>query len=204
LSRPVNRGTPGGWRRLAVTGKVGSGVSARRRRLSILPRHAQSITCKYSFAPSSACAMLLCTSGLQRPIALKAFRNASSRTIVASRKSFCNAVTAEPSWCFIRHAGPRPSRPSQATRISLQSFSKNSFRSLHSYSRLTNRAFIALGSNMGDRVAMIEQACKEMEASGLVKILQTSSLYETKAMYVLDQDNFVNGACEVSRNPLGP
>jgi 2-amino-4-hydroxy-6-hydroxymethyldihydropteridine diphosphokinase/dihydropteroate synthase len=75
---------------------------------------------------------------------------------------------------------------------------------LHSYSRLTNRAFIALGSNMGDRVAMIEQACKEMEASGLVKILQTSSLYETKAMYVLDQDNFVNGACEVSRNPLGP
>jgi 2-amino-4-hydroxy-6-hydroxymethyldihydropteridine diphosphokinase/dihydropteroate synthase len=53
---------------------------------------------------------------------------------------------------------------------------------------------------MGDRVAMIEQACKEMEATGLVKIIQTSSLYETKAMYVLDQDNFVNGACEVSRN----
>jgi 2-amino-4-hydroxy-6-hydroxymethyldihydropteridine diphosphokinase/dihydropteroate synthase len=53
---------------------------------------------------------------------------------------------------------------------------------------------------MGDRVAMIEQACKEMEATGQVKILQTSSLYETKAMYVLDQDNFVNGACEVRRN----
>ncbi|KAH5237908.1 hypothetical protein HBI42_163910 [Parastagonospora nodorum] len=51
---------------------------------------------------------------------------------------------------------------------------------------------------MGDRVAMIEQACKEMEATGLVKILQTSSLYETKAMYVLDQDNFVNGACEIA------
>jgi 2-amino-4-hydroxy-6-hydroxymethyldihydropteridine diphosphokinase / dihydropteroate synthase len=62
---------------------------------------------------------------------------------------------------------------------------------------LPHRAFIALGSNMGDRVAMIEQACKEVDASNHVKILRTSSLYETKAMYVLDQDNFVNGACEV-------
>jgi 2-amino-4-hydroxy-6-hydroxymethyldihydropteridine diphosphokinase/dihydropteroate synthase len=51
---------------------------------------------------------------------------------------------------------------------------------------------------MGDKVALIEQACKEMEATGEVKILRTSSLYETRAMYVLDQDNFVNGACEVN------
>jgi 2-amino-4-hydroxy-6-hydroxymethyldihydropteridine diphosphokinase/dihydropteroate synthase len=51
---------------------------------------------------------------------------------------------------------------------------------------------------MGDKVAMIEQACKEMEATGEVKILRTSNLYETRAMYVLDQDNFVNGACEVN------
>lgn len=76
---------------------------------------------------------------------------------------------------------------------------KSIIRLLHSDARLPHRAFIALGSNMGDRVAMIEHACKEMEATGLVKILQSSSLYETKAMYVLDQDNFVNGACEVSR-----
>lgn len=76
---------------------------------------------------------------------------------------------------------------------------KNGSRS-YSLGRLpmSHRAFVALGSNMGDRVAMIERACKLMEATGQVKILQTSSLYETKAMYVLDQDNFVNGACEVS------
>jgi hypothetical protein len=58
-------------------------------------------------------------------------------------------------------------------------------------------AVIALGSNMGDRVAMIERACKEMESSGKIKIVRTSSLWESKAMYVVDQDNFVNGACEV-------
>jgi 2-amino-4-hydroxy-6-hydroxymethyldihydropteridine diphosphokinase/dihydropteroate synthase len=52
---------------------------------------------------------------------------------------------------------------------------------------------------MGDRVAMIEQACKEMEASGKIAIVRTSNLWETKAMYVLDQDHFVNGACEVQQ-----
>lgn len=59
------------------------------------------------------------------------------------------------------------------------------------------RAYVALGSNMGDRVAMIEKACKEMEAGGKIKILRTSSLWETEAMYVVNQDMFVNGACEV-------
>jgi hypothetical protein len=51
---------------------------------------------------------------------------------------------------------------------------------------------------MGDRVAMIEKACKEMEATGKIRLVRTSSLWETKAMYVEDQDNFVNGVCEVS------
>lgn len=44
---------------------------------------------------------------------------------------------------------------------------------------------------------MIEMACKEMEASGKIRLLRTSNLWETKAMYVLDQDKFVNGVCEV-------
>jgi 2-amino-4-hydroxy-6-hydroxymethyldihydropteridine diphosphokinase/dihydropteroate synthase len=62
---------------------------------------------------------------------------------------------------------------------------------------MNHRAFIALGSNLGDRVAMIEHACQWMEKGGQIKVLRTSSLWETKAMYVLDQDEFVNGACEV-------
>ncbi|KAI1756964.1 Dihydropteroate synthase [Xylaria castorea] len=57
-------------------------------------------------------------------------------------------------------------------------------------------AYIALGSNLGDRVAMIEQACYQMDARG-IKVKRTSSLWETEPMYVLDQDRFVNGACEV-------
>ena len=60
-----------------------------------------------------------------------------------------------------------------------------------------HRAFIALGSNMGDRLKMIELACKLLEHSGEVSILRTSSLWETKAMYVENQADFLNGVCEV-------
>ncbi|KAM5348161.1 hypothetical protein ACJ41O_007985 [Fusarium nematophilum] len=57
-------------------------------------------------------------------------------------------------------------------------------------------AYIALGSNMGDRVAEIEHACNEMDRRG-IKVKRTSSLWETEPMYVTDQDRFINGACEV-------
>lgn len=65
----------------------------------------------------------------------------------------------------------------------------------------TRKAYIALGSNLGDRVAEIESACREMDARG-VKVKRTSSLWETEPMYVTDQDRFLNGACEVPKPPL--
>ena len=63
---------------------------------------------------------------------------------------------------------------------------------------MSNRAFIALGSNLGDRIAVIENACKLMESKGDINIVRTSGLWETEAMYVTNQNNFLNGACEVS------
>ncbi|KAM4056942.1 pterin binding enzyme [Hirsutella rhossiliensis] len=57
-------------------------------------------------------------------------------------------------------------------------------------------AYIALGGNLGDRVAEIERACREMHRRG-IRIKRTSSLWETEPMYVVDQDRFINGACEV-------
>jgi hypothetical protein len=70
-------------------------------------------------------------------------------------------------------------------------------RHFHHSPAMAHRAYIALGSNLGDRVAAIEAACRNMEATGHIKVLRTSSLWETRAMYVLDQDKFVNGVCEV-------
>lgn len=61
----------------------------------------------------------------------------------------------------------------------------------------SSRAFIAFGSNLGDRVGHIEKALKEMEKRQL-KIKSVSALYETDPMYVTNQDTFLNGVCEVS------
>ncbi|KAL8878856.1 MAG: hypothetical protein Q9198_003417, partial [Flavoplaca austrocitrina] len=62
--------------------------------------------------------------------------------------------------------------------------------------RADNKAYIALGSNVGDRTGTIEQACKEMTSRGL-RVRRTSSLYETEPMYKTDQQSFINGACEI-------
>ncbi len=59
-------------------------------------------------------------------------------------------------------------------------------------------AYIAFGSNLGDRIGWIEKACKHMSSRG-IKIRRTSCLWETEPMYVMDQGSFINGVCEVSR-----
>ena len=60
-----------------------------------------------------------------------------------------------------------------------------------------DRVYVALGSNVGDRLAMIETACRDMNSRG-IRVLRTSSLYETEPMYFEDQPPFLNGVCEVS------
>ena len=57
-------------------------------------------------------------------------------------------------------------------------------------------AFLALGSNVDDRMALIESACKSMETRG-IEIVRTSALYETAPMYYENQQPFINGVCQV-------
>jgi len=64
--------------------------------------------------------------------------------------------------------------------------------------RLKGGVFIALGSNVGDRLEAIEAACQAIDEGGDMHIVQTSPLYETAPMYVEDQARFLNGVCEVS------
>ncbi|KAL9636360.1 MAG: hypothetical protein Q9164_002869 [Protoblastenia rupestris] len=59
-----------------------------------------------------------------------------------------------------------------------------------------HRAYIALGSNVGDRVDSIQTACQQMKDRG-IHTTRTSALYETKPMYLEDQQHFVNGVCEI-------
>lgn len=61
----------------------------------------------------------------------------------------------------------------------------------------TRRIFVALGSNIGNRIENIESACREIDNESDIRIVRTSALYETEPMYVQDQERFFNGACEV-------
>lgn len=64
-------------------------------------------------------------------------------------------------------------------------------------SQVRRCAYVALGSNVGDRLDMIEKACLALDQDQNIKVTRTSSLYETEPMYVEDQARFLNGACEV-------
>ncbi|KAJ9606957.1 trifunctional dihydropteroate synthetase [Cladophialophora chaetospira] len=68
-------------------------------------------------------------------------------------------------------------------------------KSLHVDSS-ARRSVVAFGSNLGDRIANIENALRLMREKGL-RLLKLSSLYETKPMYYDDQDSFLNGVCQV-------
>ena len=65
----------------------------------------------------------------------------------------------------------------------------------------THRAMIAVGSNVGDRVGVIEKAFEEMSRR-ILTLKSISPLYETAPMYVTDQPAFLNGACEVQSTAI--
>jgi len=76
----------------------------------------------------------------------------------------------------------------------------SSFKTTMDAIKPSHTAFIALGSNVGERVEMIEKACLEMDRAN-IKVRRTSSLFETAPMYYLNQEPFMNGVCEVRPYP---
>ena len=56
------------------------------------------------------------------------------------------------------------------------------------------RAFLALGSNLGDREGTIRAALAELDAAPGVRVAAVSSLVETDPVGYLDQPRFLNGA----------
>lgn len=62
--------------------------------------------------------------------------------------------------------------------------------------RKKRTAWIALGSNMGERKELLSEAIKAMQDAGLL-VKKESSLYETKAWGKTDQPDFLNQVIEV-------
>ncbi|KAJ2503254.1 trifunctional dihydropteroate synthetase [Coemansia sp. RSA 1972] len=62
----------------------------------------------------------------------------------------------------------------------------------------THSAYIALGSNVGDRLANLHQALVYLNTDlPQSRLVDTSFLYETAPMYMTDQPLFLNAACKV-------
>jgi hypothetical protein len=136
---------------------------------------------------------------LFRPV-LGARRSASSHVFWSPKTRSLPPMTC----VSIRHqssnSGNEPSTP-QWTQHSLAGFSQPESKVQVIQEPSEDpwvQAFIALGSNLGDRVDWIEQACRRMADTSNIKLVKTSSLWETDPMYVVDQEKFINGVCEVS------
>jgi 2-amino-4-hydroxy-6-hydroxymethyldihydropteridine diphosphokinase len=63
------------------------------------------------------------------------------------------------------------------------------------------RAYVGLGSNLGDRESTIRSAVAELEAAEGVEVVAVSTLVDTEPVGHLDQPRFLNGvaALETSR-----
>ncbi len=62
--------------------------------------------------------------------------------------------------------------------------------------RSRHKAYISVGSNMGDRYRNISEAVSKLEEEPDVRVTKQSSLYETKPYGFTDQPDFINGCIE--------
>ena len=59
-----------------------------------------------------------------------------------------------------------------------------------------NTAFLSLGSNLGDRAALLNEALNRLKTQG-VRVIRRSSIHETEPQDFLDQPRFLNMTVEV-------
>ena len=66
------------------------------------------------------------------------------------------------------------------------------------------RAYIALGSNLGDRLGQMQSALKALAADDRLKVLQISPVYENRAIGMGKANDFLNAivGVETSMEPL--
>ena len=57
---------------------------------------------------------------------------------------------------------------------------------------LQNLAYIAFGSNKGDKLKNLQKAVNEIEKQQNCKVIAVSSIYETKPLGNIAQENFYN------------
>jgi 2-amino-4-hydroxy-6-hydroxymethyldihydropteridine diphosphokinase len=61
-----------------------------------------------------------------------------------------------------------------------------------------NNVYLGLGSNISNRENFIISALKEVDRRENCRVIQVSSFYETKPYGKVNQENFINIACQIS------
>lgn len=72
-----------------------------------------------------------------------------------------------------------------------------------SIDRRWHRAYLGVGSNLGDRIRHLRDAVDLINATRLTQVVRMSKIYETEPFGYLDQEMFLNGCLEV-KTLLGP
>lgn len=104
------------------------------------------------------------------------------------RSSFIAIANFERQMCY----------SSMRTAISMASLSTSSFSTASSGQHC---AYIALGSNLGDRSLKMYEAVQEIRSLG--SLVATSHLYQSSPMYFTQQDPFLNAVCQI-KTDLAP
>lgn len=60
---------------------------------------------------------------------------------------------------------------------------------------MSDQVFLGLGSNLGDRLALLQAALKQIEALPNTSHFQASKIYETSPVSPIPQGPFLNAAC---------
>jgi len=66
------------------------------------------------------------------------------------------------------------------------------------------KAYLSLGSNVGDRGGYLEQARALLSCSGKVKLIQASGMYETEPWGLAHQPEFLNQVIEIETHLTAP
>ena len=63
-----------------------------------------------------------------------------------------------------------------------------------------HKVFLSLGSNLGDKLENLKNAIAEISLNDHIDISSCSNIYESKPMYNLNQDDFLNMVIEIETN----
>lgn len=63
---------------------------------------------------------------------------------------------------------------------------------------MENCAYIALGSNIGNRLYYLREAVKALDSHEQISVIATSSIYETEPVGYINQDKFLNMVIKIT------